>query len=350
MNTPLAHMRRVVLTALVAGGILCVVGLWWFETRAGLIFDLNRYGYPCLLLILSIDLVALIFYPSRWQNIVLGCYYGVAVYFAVIVAGYAVLQPANNIYALANTLQWMPAFYVVALVFFEKWKAIAAGVGYFAFSVLLLFAALMVTGPAVWDIRIGALLVNACLVHLFILAALSLFIVLQDQFEQVSGVARTMESVAHTDQLTGIANRHGLEMRLNGFGVSPEQPATVILLDMDHFKSVNDRFGHLVGDEVLRLVAQIMKSQLRSTDILGRWGGEEFLIVAPDTPLDAGMTLAERVRLAVRASVHPVAGPLSISAGVVVWTNRRHFIDALRLADRSLYEAKLRRVERSADA
>jgi diguanylate cyclase len=111
-------------------------------------------------------------------------------------------------------------------------------------------------------------------------------------------------------------------------------------LDVDHFKRVNDRFGHFSGDEVLQWVASSITSQLRPEDLVGRWGGEEFVVVAPQTPLAGGPQLAERVRQRISAAAHRTVGTLTISAGVATWPSGLSEEQALRLADRALYQAK----------
>jgi len=156
-----------------------------------------------------------------------------------------------------------------------------------------------------------------------------------------------LEQLVTTDVLTGLRNRRFLSAELeravsrarrHGLGLA------VLLLDIDHFKRVNDEHGHAAGDEVLAAVAVRMGAALRTEDVLARWGGEEFLALAPDTGQVGAAVLAERLRAAVAAE--PVAVlpeleiPVSISVG---WTTFAHGDDdqvMLRRADEALYEAK----------
>jgi two-component system cell cycle response regulator len=131
-----------------------------------------------------------------------------------------------------------------------------------------------------------------------------------------------------------------------------ERPLSLVCLDLDHFKQVNDQFGHHGGDEVLRGVAQALKAQLRSCDILGRMGGEEFAVVLPETDLDAAVALAERMRAAVAAELFllPAGGVQGAdlvhhaqTASLGVTPLLPHVTDArslLALADHMLYAAK----------
>ncbi|MFD0463372.1 GGDEF domain-containing protein [Microvirga aerilata] len=301
---------------------------------------MDRYGYPALLAIFATGLLASVLSPSHRSYVELGCYFGTGLYFIAAVTTFSIMQSGSNLYTVANTLQWMPILYIVAFIFFEKKRAIFAGLSVFLLSILAPLAVFATKGGQFWDVPLGALLINGYAVHLMVLLTLSLFIMLKDQFVQASELARKMESTAHTDQLTSIPNRRGLEAILDRYGEAPTQPVTLILLDIDHFKRVNDQFGHLTGDDVLCSTAKLIKRQLRPTDAIGRWGGEEFLIIAPDTDLQAGMSLADHLRRTVNASIHSVVGPVSFSAGLAVWADGRTLRDTLHLADRSLYEAK----------
>src|SRR5262249_14987580 len=123
------------------------------------------------------------------------------------------------------------------------------------------------------------------------------------------------------------------------------QPLTALMLDVDHFKQVNDRFGHHVGDQVLRALADRCRSALRSIDVLGRYGGEEFAILLPGTSRhNAAMVLAERIRQRIADDpVNTDAGqvPVTVSVGVAAMNGTtRDPGDLFKRADAALYEAK----------
>jgi diguanylate cyclase (GGDEF)-like protein len=153
-------------------------------------------------------------------------------------------------------------------------------------------------------------------------------------------------AAASTDPLTGIANRRGFAeeaarlMRKQGW---KKQPVTALLFDLDHFKSINDRFGHAVGDEALRLFAQTATLTLRSTDVIGRLGGEEFVALLPGD-LNSAAIAAERVRSAfelagARIDGHYIGATVSIGAAAAVELPCE--LDALLArADAALYRAK----------
>jgi diguanylate cyclase (GGDEF)-like protein len=169
------------------------------------------------------------------------------------------------------------------------------------------------------------------------------FITLVMAKERSEHVHRT---AASTDALTGIANRRGFldeAERLVRRQAWKNQPVTVLMFDLDHFKSINDRFGHALGDETLRLFARTAIVTLRSTDVIGRLGGEEFCAILPGD-LNVAATAAERVRSAFEAAGREVAG-LSVGATVSIGAATAYELpcDLLALlvrADAALYRAK----------
>ena len=118
------------------------------------------------------------------------------------------------------------------------------------------------------------------------------------------------------------------------------EPLTLILGDIDHFKSINDRFGHPVGDLALIEFCRRIDRELRSTDSLGRWGGEEFLILMPQSDGPAGYALAEKLRQLVAATPFPQVGTVTASFGVAQRLEYEPEADWFRRLDELLYEAK----------
>ncbi len=181
--------------------------------------------------------------------------------------------------------------------------------------------------------------------HLAVIAAFSL--------ESAVNRARLVRS-GFTDVLTGWHNRRYLQSRLHEELARCRRdrtPLTCLMIDVDHFKSVNDRFGHLAGDEVLRQLAECISGQVRGSDVSARYGGEEFVVLLPRTGIAAGFLLAERIREAVAAEPFELpAGsrlPVTVSIGVaehgLTGDERDLTVVAARLlasADVALYEAK----------
>ena len=153
--------------------------------------------------------------------------------------------------------------------------------------------------------------------------------------------------MASTDPLTGLLNRRRfLEQAESDFQRSQryQHELAVVMLDIDHFKAINDSHGHFAGDQVLIAMSRATENLLRNTDILGRWGGEEFVILMPETPLAGAAILAERLREELaRLAVDTTGGALrfTISAGVAARGGTDAGItDILQRADSALYAAK----------
>ncbi|MBS3942264.1 MAG: GGDEF domain-containing protein [Actinobacteria bacterium] len=157
--------------------------------------------------------------------------------------------------------------------------------------------------------------------------------------------AELLELQATTDPLTGVANRRRVDEELLlqvARARRDRQPFAVVLVDLDHFKAVNDTYGHEVGDQVLVTAVTWLRSAVRETDLLGRWGGEEFVILAPGTAHEEACALAERCRAAVAAAGEADPGK-RVTASLGVATFAVHDDDArslMRRADLAMYTAK----------
>ena len=152
-----------------------------------------------------------------------------------------------------------------------------------------------------------------------------------------------LAKLAMTDTLTGVVNRLGLDQAFKAEMAQAEidqRPLAVILTDIDLFKSVNDSHGHLVGDMLLQEFTAVLRRGVRATDVLGRWGGEEFLILCPQTDLEQALRLAERLRAAVQAHGFSVVGTKTSSFGVAALRAGETTDQLMRRTDDALYRAK----------
>ena len=156
-----------------------------------------------------------------------------------------------------------------------------------------------------------------------------------------------LNQLARVDPLTGVKNRLATNEMMDYLLARAERKElvlAVLMLDADHFKLVNDRFGHAGGDKVLQGMVAAIRSRLRDSDVLGRVGGEEFVVLSPDTSLSGAMSLAERIRQSVEAAAMRVDGkvvPLTLSIGVTTARlGERDAAAVLQRADKALYVAK----------
>jgi diguanylate cyclase (GGDEF)-like protein len=154
---------------------------------------------------------------------------------------------------------------------------------------------------------------------------------------------RALERLSVTDNLTGLFNRQKLGevfeneiQRARRF----QHAFSVIVLDIDHFKQVNDTHGHQAGDQVLIAVARVLEGKTRETDTVGRWGGEEFLVICPHTDLNGARNLADKIREALMAHDFPETHHMSASFGVSTYRPGDKIVDLIERADTALYRAK----------
>jgi diguanylate cyclase (GGDEF)-like protein len=173
---------------------------------------------------------------------------------------------------------------------------------------------------------------SVCLTGLFFLILASLELINRSRDE------------SHLDELSGAFNRRGIEVRLAKElqnHAAGNGKLTIALVDIDHFKSINDSQGHAAGDAALRDVVHAISSRLRGHDHLGRFGGDEFLLVLPQTPCGEGLTIAERLGQAVTNLHHSGPnGPLTVSVGLTQAVDGDSAVTLIARADKALYQAK----------
>lgn len=179
-----------------------------------------------------------------------------------------------------------------------------------------------------------------------ILAPAFFFLLLSKMRELAVANERLMQ-VASTDGLTSCLSRAAfttlVDVYLQRVAQSENPSGALLILDLDHFKAVNDRFGHEQGDCALQIVVQRIKDTIRDVDLVGRMGGEEFGVFLPGLSIAATAGVAERIRSAVASAPFSPQGlshQLSVSIGAVTFTDRQTFVDLYRLADKNLYAAK----------
>ena len=165
----------------------------------------------------------------------------------------------------------------------------------------------------------------------------------KERTDELTKTLEKLKKTSMTDSLTGLFNRskldESLEYEIKYFKRYKEEFG-LILIDIDYFKDVNDQFGHQVGDRVLIEFANLLKSNTRETDIVGRWGGEEFFIICPKSNLDETNTLAENLKNQIEAFEFIEVKNKTASFGVTVIRNKDTFEDVVKRVDNALYQSK----------
>lgn len=154
---------------------------------------------------------------------------------------------------------------------------------------------------------------------------------------------------AHTDSLTSLINRRGLKKILEMEKIRARQndsPFSIIMVDIDHFKKVNDNFGHLVGDSVLKSIANILREHLRKNDIAARYGGEEFLLLLPETGIEGAKAVSQKIRTSLSTKKWKIKGTgrdmgiITVSMGIALYKFNEPEESLIKRADDALYFAK----------
>ena len=309
----------VVMSLLLAGGPI-FGAIWVLEWRAGMLTPWDLWLLPAL----AIGVVAaglLLLWRPAWR---------LPVHWVCVLAlnGYLVgtLQsvmrwgdPHLQWFQFGTLLHWVPMAYGFCLLALPTLPALViCGLTFLGlFGPLLAWAAAGPVPP--WATEMPTYLLVVAQAHLLYLVLFTSVLVLRTQQRRTQQDADALHRLATTDMLTGLHNRRAMQQSLAealAIGQRYARPVVAALIDVDRFKAINDALGHDAGDAVLRQVALLMRAELRGADQLGRWGGEEFLLCAPDTGLTAAHALAERLRLAVAQHDFGLGVPVTVSIGL----------------------------------
>ncbi len=341
------HMLKLRLLRLLLGfGALAVIGTWAFEVWSGRINLIDRVAYPAMTLLFIGYFCATLLWPARLKALELLSFGTLALYIIInLQAIIFKLLPEIDIYTLATFAQWFPLVYTAAFIFLDTRQAImiSAVIYLSLLSPTLLIVA--ITGSQFWADTTNAVLMNMIFSHPVYVVVLLGIAQLKEHYVRVKAQADIMSVAASVDHLTGASNRrsisHVLQQSLQRAQDTGSAMA-VMLLDIDNFKRINDGYGHDVGDQVLIDVAEFLRLQLRASDCFGRWGGEEFLVVVPDTRPGTVLLLAERLRAQIADRCQPQVGRVTISFGVALSAFGDTPTLLLKRADEALYRAKQR--------
>lgn len=190
--------------------------------------------------------------------------------------------------------------------------------------------------------KITSSFTNGAFLNIFC-AFVVLWLLFRHYEESRENAYSALERLSITDKLTGLNNRSRLDEILTeqlGIANRMKQPMIVVLADCDHFKVVNDKYGHLYGDYVLKTLAEILVSHVREGDFVGRWGGEEFLIVCPDTTIKEAEILIERLREKIASFPLRLKRNVTMTFGIAGKKENDDMTNIVNRADKALYQGK----------
>jgi diguanylate cyclase (GGDEF)-like protein len=342
---PMSSLKRQLLQIILPLAILALAINWLIDVTRGGMLPFDTVAYPALIT-LYMGCAIVLFLRPRYVPVLEVCSFGA---FMVYMAAYVTLvwyswRPSDDLYRFATLPQWIPLIYVAAFLLFEPRQALRLALAFFA--MLLVPGGLCLLGRGATSIQSDDMhvLLDTYFSNAIYIALLAGGALLKDRYIKAAALAEVLASVAHIDDLTGAFNRRHLDQALRQAieqAQRYERSIAVILLDVDSFKRINDTFGHAAGDQVLAGTASAIQQQLRTTDTFGRWGGEEFLVVAPETDREQAALLAERLRAVVAQQIYPQVGNVTASFGVATcrWEDTAESL--VGRADAALYRAKL---------
>ncbi|XPV69652.1 MAG: GGDEF domain-containing protein [Halarcobacter sp.] len=178
---------------------------------------------------------------------------------------------------------------------------------------------------------------------LFLIAIIPILIAYKNIIRDKQKEYQEVSKKSITDSLTKLYNRYKLDNELQVHYDNFQKNGTsfaLLMLDLDHFKSINDKYGHQEGDKVLKYLAEILKESTRQTDTVGRWGGEEFIIIYPNSDIDNALSLAQKLHLSIKESKDIQKYNLTVSIGLGVPKQELSLDQFIRAVDKALYKAK----------
>jgi diguanylate cyclase (GGDEF)-like protein len=327
-------------------GILTLGSIWLSEAAAGRLTVVDRYADPIMLTVFMTSLSALQWWPKTWRSIVNINFITLALYLVIYTQG-MIYAPSGSysFYDVGTFPQWFPLIYVMGFLFLRRQTAINFSIVIYA-SIVIPVSLNLIFNYVNFSQKLQyPIILHMLTAHPIYIALLLGVSTLQEAFIRSSAYAEAMSAAAQIDYLTQLPNRRSLTERLQTqlaqFQSGQAQSSfAVILLDIDRFKQINDTFGHDMGDRVLIAIANILQSHLRKQDIIGRWGGEEFLMIAQDaTAIDAAQT-ADRLRSLICQQVDCAGATVSASFGISLVTPIDTLESVVQRADQALYAAK----------
>lgn len=250
---------------------------------------------------------------------------------------------------LASFTPWLGVMYVVAFLIFEPKLALRLSIGVYLASLFFGGYAMWAGARSAFSLAVYTAMYQLYLANGAMIGFLAVLTSFRKYLADVTREAAHLKSMAHTDYLLGLPNRRRLSEILASeleLGALSGRPVSLILLDVDRFKAINDTQGHAAGDAVLQAMATLLAHHVRTADTVGRWGGEEFLVVAPETGLVEAGELAERLCALIRSQPFPPASHVTASFGVATLQPGESLESLVARADAALYRAKANGRER----
>jgi diguanylate cyclase (GGDEF)-like protein len=236
---------------------------------------------------------------------------------------------------LGEFTNWIPLFYIYLFLIFNRKKALITSIVIFSLSVTIGISSFPGS-----DEPFTVRAIDTLLQFYFSTATYILALYFLQHLKEAFVQNETMRQIANSDYLTGLPNRRMLEEKIEDISKLINHSFSVILFDIDLFKEINDKYGHDTGDLVLREITDLITTNTGKEDLVGRWGGEEFLIIANQQDLGQTLLLSERLRMIIENHSFFKVGSVTASFGVAEYKPSDSSEALLKKADIALYRAK----------
>ncbi len=314
------------LVSLVLGSIATLVSWLFLRNSPSIVFS-DQYGLPFITFTFFIAAIWLFQQPQRveWMQVYAFCTAGTFMLFDHTTSALVTLKDVGT---LGIGIPWFPVVVVIAHLSLPPRTAFWLSLAY---NTIALGISIIVAVQYEFNATQINALVQFHTANLILTGLIAVFGRIQQQYKSV-------QHQAHTDVLTGIQNRRSMQLQLEQTHVSNVMYA-LLILDVDHFKDINDHYGHAFGDIVLRELAFTLENHTRQGDHAARWGGEEFLVLSKNVNLEQARVLAERLRRAI-FEANPGGVRITVSIGVAVRQDNEPLNAVMARADAALYRAK----------
>lgn len=334
------------LLKIIIGLAIAGIALVWGSHASILDNCINYIAYPSLMVLMLASIVILCFWQNGYNLAASISVGGFAVYYAIYlqaaIYGY---EPFENNDYIDVFAQCFPLVYIIIFIFLQRHQAIVASILIYT-SLLLPFLLKFAFGlNLASNDNILPVLVQMVFSHPIYIAALLWISFMEKSLIRARVQVDSLKIIANFDYLTGIANRRAINEILQQSFTKAKNINTkvvVILLDIDHFKQVNDKYGHQTGDRVLIEISNVLKNGISSKCSLGRWGGEEFLIVMNEVTLQDGVNLAENLCRCISQHSYLPVNRVTASFGIAISQSCDTIESLTKRADIALYQAKIK--------
>jgi diguanylate cyclase (GGDEF)-like protein len=334
------RLLKVIIGLAIAG--IALVG--WVSHVSILDRPINRIAYPSLMGLQLASILILCYWQKGYNIAASGSVGSIATYYVIYlqaaIYGY---EPFENNHYIDVFAQCFSLVYIIIFIFLRRHQAIVASILIYT-SLLLPFLLKLAFGLDIAsNDNILPVLIQMVFSHPIYIAALLWISFMQKSLIKARVQVDSLKIIANFDYLTGIANRRAINDIFQQSLTKAQDTNTkvvVILLDIDHFKQINDKYGHQTGDRVLIEISNVLKNGISSKCSLGRWGGEEFLIVMNEVTLEDGVNLAKSLCRCISQHSDLPIDKVTASFGIAISQSCDTIESLTKRADIALYQAK----------